>query len=61
MVTPSRVPAATLKEYVALARRSPLLIYASGGAGAITQMVGSSSSSRRRSGARIPARSAPSV
>jgi len=41
MVTYPGVPAATLKEYVALAKDKPnTLTYASGGAGAITQMVG---------------------
>ena len=41
MVTHPGVPAATLKEYVALAKDKPnTLTYASGGAGAITQMVG---------------------
>ena len=41
MVTHPDVPAATLKDYVALAKEKPnTLTYASGGAGAITQMVG---------------------
>jgi len=41
MVTHPGVPAATLKDYVALAKEKPnTLTYASGGAGAITQMVG---------------------
>ena len=41
MVTHPSVPAATLKEYVALAKEKPgTVTYASGGAGSITQMVG---------------------
>lgn len=41
MVVNPSVPAATLKEYVALAKSKPSsLTYASGGTGAITQMVG---------------------
>jgi tripartite-type tricarboxylate transporter receptor subunit TctC len=41
MVVHPGVQAATLKEYVALARAQPnMLTYASGGTGAITQMVG---------------------
>ena len=41
MVVHPGVPAATLKEYVALAKAKPnTLTYASGGTGAITQMVG---------------------